>query len=252
MGNNTDSQIIKRIQSEDQFAFLELLRKYQAAIHGYAHHLTRNEHAAEEVTQEVFVAAYFGLHKLRDAANLKAWLRSITYHKSMDWLSLYHNTTPLTDSLAAAPSSSLDSLERKETHQFLAAAIRALPEPSRVVMTLKMEGLKNSQIADFLELPQNVVDNRVYRSQKKIQERMLKAFETGTPTRDANSAQILFRQIQACRPLICVVLRWLTDHTSEDMCSCISQIRSMSEETESVYQIYPDKGAAICLWVAPV
>ncbi len=245
MDNHTDLYIIDRIQSGEQTAFVELLQKYQAAIHGYAYHLTQNEFAAEEVTQETFVAAYFNLQTLRDAQNLSAWFRSITYHKSMDWLNQHHEAIPLTDTPFADQHSILENLERKEIYQVLSHVMRTLSEPSRIVMTLKIEGLKNSQIADFLELSQNVVDNRVYRAQKQLQERVLKILEIGFPKLDADSVQMMFRQIQARCPIIRVTLRWLAAHVLLDGCACIAAANSLAVRTGGICRVFPGKGAVI-------
>ena len=99
MDNITDSELIDLIESGNQDAFMQLLIKYQSAIHGYAYHLSQNDSAAQDITQETFIAAYSNLHTLRNARSLESWLRSITYHKSMDWIHKNGPYGPLPDNL---------------------------------------------------------------------------------------------------------------------------------------------------------
>ena len=84
MNNDNDSQLVKRIQADDETAFAELVENYQQAIHGYAYHITQDSFAAEDITQEVFWDAYLNLHTLQNPDKLGAWLRSITHHKSIE------------------------------------------------------------------------------------------------------------------------------------------------------------------------
>ncbi len=99
MDNTTDLEFINLVESGNQDAFMQLLVKYQSAIHGYAYHLSQNDSAAEDITQETFIAAYSNLHTLRNTRSLESWLRSITYHKSMDWIHQNRLYGPLPDDL---------------------------------------------------------------------------------------------------------------------------------------------------------
>ena len=110
MNNDNDSQIVKRIQSGNQAAFVELVEKYQRAIHGYAYHKTQDALAAEDITQEVFIDAYLNLHTLQNPEKLRTWLRSIAHHKSVDWIRRHQDVSPLVDDLPADEASISDTL----------------------------------------------------------------------------------------------------------------------------------------------
>jgi len=244
MTDNDDSQIVKRIQSGDQTAFAKLVEKYQRAIHGYAYHETQDTLAAEDITQEVFLDAYLNLHTLKNPERLGAWLRSIAQHKSVDWIRRSQEVSPLESDIPADRAPISEILEREETYEQLSATLQTLSEPNRIVITLKyMEGMSNSQIADFLEVSPSVVSTRLERTREQLQERMLKALETGFPR--ADFVESVCRQIQACRRLIGIGLQFSTDHKPMRLCTCVFHAQSLAKRTGGSCQAYPGKGLAI-------
>src|SRR6478609_8634208 len=52
----TDEQLLIRVHSGDEQAFVTLYRRRQAAIFRFALHMSGSETAAEDITQEVFLA----------------------------------------------------------------------------------------------------------------------------------------------------------------------------------------------------
>src|SRR3954462_12974960 len=52
----TDEELLIRIHSGDEQAFVSLYRRRQAAIFRFALHMSGSETAAEDITQEVFLA----------------------------------------------------------------------------------------------------------------------------------------------------------------------------------------------------
>src|SRR3954452_5839265 len=55
-GPDTDAELLIRIHSGDEQAFVSLYRKRQAAIFRFALHMSGSEVLAEDITQEVFLA----------------------------------------------------------------------------------------------------------------------------------------------------------------------------------------------------
>ena len=62
-------------------AFAEVTRRFQQMAFGYALALLRDLHQAEDVVQEAFVAAWFGLRTLADPAAVPGWFRTIVRHR---------------------------------------------------------------------------------------------------------------------------------------------------------------------------
>ena len=54
----TDDELLLRIQSGDEQAFLDLYKRRQAALFRFAWHMSGSSSVAEDVTQEVFLALF--------------------------------------------------------------------------------------------------------------------------------------------------------------------------------------------------
>src|SRR5579884_2589211 len=73
-----DRELLKRAEQGNEAAFAELYRRRQGGIYRFALHMTGSEHAAEEVTQEVFLNVIRRI-KAFDAGrgSVEAWLYGI-------------------------------------------------------------------------------------------------------------------------------------------------------------------------------
>lgn len=69
-----------------QAAFAELVRRHHQAIRGYLIRLIGEVHAADDVAQEVFLAAYRNLGQLQVAADFPRWLRGIARFQAINYL----------------------------------------------------------------------------------------------------------------------------------------------------------------------
>ncbi|HEV3026070.1 MAG TPA: sigma-70 family RNA polymerase sigma factor [Planctomycetota bacterium] len=65
-------------------AFEILAEQFRPMVLAYLKTLTRDEHLAEDLTQETFIAAQKSLSQLRDGARFGTWLRGIARHKALD------------------------------------------------------------------------------------------------------------------------------------------------------------------------
>ena len=74
--------LVGRAREGDLEAFAEVTRRFQQMAFGYALALLRDLQQAEDVVQESFVAAWFGLRTLADPAAFPGWFRSIVRHQA--------------------------------------------------------------------------------------------------------------------------------------------------------------------------
>ena len=95
--------LVERSRGGDLDAFAEVTRRFQQMAFGYALALLRDLPQAEDVVQEAFVAAWFGLSTLADPAAFPGWFRGIVRHQAHRLLRQKHlDALPLSDALAVA------------------------------------------------------------------------------------------------------------------------------------------------------
>src|SRR5262245_51517659 len=170
-------RLIERAKQGDLDAFAEVTRRFQHMAFGYALALLRDLGQAEDVVQEAFVAAWFGLFTLADPAAFPGWLRSIVRHQAHRFLRQRRlEALPLTaaEAMPAAESAPEDRLEQGRRVAAVLAAIARLPAPLREVVTLfYVHDCTQQDIATFLGLPVTTVNNRLHEARKQIKRRTL-------------------------------------------------------------------------------
>ena len=169
--------LIARAKQGDLEAFAEVTRRFQHMAFGYALAIVRDLQQAEDVVQEAFVAAWFGLLTLADPAAFPGWLRGIVRHQAHRLLRQRHlEALPLTaaEAVAAEESGPDDRLEQGQRVAAVLGAIARLPAPLREVVTLfYVHDCTQQDIATFLGLPLTTVNNRLHAARTQLKRRTL-------------------------------------------------------------------------------
>jgi len=169
--------LVARAREGDLEAFAEVTRRFQQMAFGYALALLRDLQQAEDVVQEAFVAAWFGLRTLADPAAFPGWFRSIVRHQAHRLLRQRHwDPLPL-DVAAAMPAADGAPDVRLERDQRIATvldAIGRLPASLREVVTLfYVHECTQQDIATFLGLPVTTINNRLHAARAQLKRRTL-------------------------------------------------------------------------------
>src|SRR5271169_1278045 len=81
-----DRELVTRAQSEDKEAFEELIRRHQQRVFAVAARILRKREDIEDISQQVFVKAYFSLKRFDQRAAFSTWLYKITVNECWDLL----------------------------------------------------------------------------------------------------------------------------------------------------------------------
>jgi len=146
-------------------------------VHGLATRSLGDPLEAEDVTQQVFVAAWRSRHRYRpDRGPLGAWLVGITRHAVADAHGgrTRRARTASTDDVAAldrADDRAEAAIDRVADRATVAEHLRAVPEPARTVLRLAfVDDLTHTQIADRLQMPLGTVKSHLRRSLRRLRQ----------------------------------------------------------------------------------
>ncbi len=177
----TDDELLMRMRHGDEQAFVSLYRRRQGAIYRFAMHMSGSAQAAEDVTQEVFLALIredCGFDPER--GSLSAYLFGIARKLVLRQLERGRSDVPLDSSgeevprmeLAAGDNPLVD-LTRKETLETLRRAVLALPRRYREVVVLcDLEELDYADAAVTLGCPIGTVRSRLHRARALLLEKL--------------------------------------------------------------------------------
>ena len=85
----TDEDLVARCKSElprDTRSYEMLVRRHMNRVYNQIYQVISNKEEAEDITQEVFVKVYNGLHKFEQQASFSSWLYRITTNSTLDAL----------------------------------------------------------------------------------------------------------------------------------------------------------------------
>ena len=183
--NQTDLELVRRVQSGDKSAFDVLVLKYQQKVINLVTRYVHDPHIAMDVAQESFIKAYRGLKNFRGDSAFYTWLYRISINTAKNHLVSKSRRMPDDDIDAqeaeqydgggmlrdlASPESEMMTDEIRTT---LVAAIEALPDDLRIAITLReLEGLSYEEISEAMECPIGTVRSRIFRARESIEEEL--------------------------------------------------------------------------------
>ena len=82
-GEDSDEELVTKAKSGDQPAFAELCRRYGGMLKRIIYRIVRNQHDAEDITQESFIKAYTHLAAFQCRCSFQTWLTRIAINSSL-------------------------------------------------------------------------------------------------------------------------------------------------------------------------
>lgn len=192
----SDQQLVERVQKGDNRAFDLLVLKYQHKIFGLISRYVRDHDEIKDVAQEAFIKAFRALPRFRGDSAFYTWLYRIAINTAKNYLVARNRRPPATDVAVEdaeyyESASSLRDIENPENSLYgkelkivVEKAMKALPEDLRAAVTLReFDGLSYEDIADVMECPVGTVRSRIFRAReaidKQVQNQLFGNDETG-------------------------------------------------------------------------
>lgn len=169
-----EEQCVAQARGGDASAFEELVRTYEAPVYRLALRMC-GESAADDVTQEAFLAAWRALPDFRGDCRFSTWLYRLTTNAGIDWLrreKRYRSTDDVTElELPDDAPSPQEQAEQSETQSAVRRALSRLSEEHRQVLLLRyMQELDYGEIAAALDVSEGTVKSRINRAKGRLRE----------------------------------------------------------------------------------
>jgi RNA polymerase sigma factor (sigma-70 family) len=153
-----DEELLQRaIQASegDLRAFEELVERHQKRIAADCRYMTRDANSAEDLAQEIFVKAYFGLRTFEGRSSFRHWLQRIKVHHCLNHLKKQESMKQVTleeeiraDSVKLHVSPTADrNLEAMDDRRQIAAILDLLPSTHK----RQLSGAMNMEMVKIVQ-----------------------------------------------------------------------------------------------------
>jgi RNA polymerase sigma-70 factor (ECF subfamily) len=172
-----ERELVELSKKGDEEAFSALVKKYKTKVFNLAFSFTQDQGIADDLAQEVFIKAFFGLPKFRFKSEFGTWLFRITVNHVKDYLRKKGRMRKMTfDNFRESQFVEEDEVARKDMEQrrkLVFRCLQTLPEKYKVILTLRdIQGLRYEEISNILKISAGTVDSRLHRARKMLREKL--------------------------------------------------------------------------------
>jgi len=188
----SDRELVARLQTGDDAAFDELVRRHQQRAVNVAFQLLRNHEDALEVAQDAFVKVYRNISEFRGECEFTTWLHQIVVNLSRNKHRWWHRRGREATVSLDCPRETADGEMAREVaastgapdaaavqSEFVAAvgaALARLPRKFREVLVLRnVENLSYEEIAVAVGCSVGTVKSRIARGREQMRREMSEA-----------------------------------------------------------------------------
>ncbi len=184
--------LIALAQTGNEEAFGRLMRDHYEPVFRLVASILRDEHAARDVCQEVWLTVWKNLATFRGEAKFSTWLHPIATRRAIDHLRSrkrwFNRFLPFrtdtdaedgtSDRTAAAGEAAADGdprqdLEKQEGNARFERAIDALPPKHRAVLALReIQHLSYDEIAENLGIARGTVMSRLFHARRQLAQKL--------------------------------------------------------------------------------
>ena len=180
--DDSDDEIVRHVLDGETAMFELLMRRYNERVYRAARAIVRDEHEAEDVMQQAYVNAFTHLRQFNGSARFSTRLTRIAVNESLARVRRRGKYEAFDDEHAnVEPFMSSTPAENPERQAFSAElrrllewAIDALPDGMREVFVLReVEGLSTGEVAEALDVSEDVVKTRLSRGRAALRRALL-------------------------------------------------------------------------------
>lgn len=184
--------LVQRAQGGHEDSFGVLMRSHYEPVFRLVNSIIRDEHAARDVCQEVWLSVWRNLGSFRGEAKFSTWVHPIATRRAIDhlrsrkrWFSRFIPILGADEReqdggdrvmAAAEPASASDprqDLETVERGERFERAIATLPPKHRAVLALReVQGLSYDEIAEHLGIARGTVMSRLFHARRLLVQKL--------------------------------------------------------------------------------
>jgi RNA polymerase sigma-70 factor, ECF subfamily len=179
-----EAELVAELQAGSDSAFDYLVTYYHSSVYNLVYGILSDAADAADVTQEVFLRVFRGIHGFRRSSSLKTWLYRVSVRQALNhrrWSWRHHRQQisidaqgPEQGAACELEDSEATPFEQCAAHEIERSVRRALAEVPPVfrsaVILRDLEGLSYEEVAEVLEVSVGTVKSRILRGRRMLKE----------------------------------------------------------------------------------
>jgi RNA polymerase sigma-70 factor (ECF subfamily) len=183
-----EQALVQHCRRGDREAFARLMRLYQRQIFNYTYRMLGNAEEAEDLTQDIFVAAFRGIRGFRGEAKFSTWLFRIALNQTRNRIKYLSRRNffarqakraePGNNFTAEYPEAIADSgpspeqfTMTKDLVSKVQECLNQLGHQARQIIVLRdVQGFSYEELSQMLSLNLGTVKSRLHRARAALQE----------------------------------------------------------------------------------
>jgi len=176
--NRAERRILSALREGRREAYEAVVETHYASVYRFLLFLTHEANQAEDLTQEVFIAAWQALDRFEGRASLRTWLHRVAYNTYVDAQRRQGRQTAKVETLgqrhAEAASDAMSEVAAAEEITRAREALERLDVDDRAVLILHyIEGLSYREMAEVLDQPPGTVKWLTRRALVRLRQRLM-------------------------------------------------------------------------------
>jgi RNA polymerase sigma-70 factor, ECF subfamily len=164
--------------------FEQLFELYYEGLCRIVFPILKDQAAAEDVVQDVFVKLWLRRDELSEITNFQAYLYKSVVFRALDYLRKRKTEGLMKEELKVVHSKIQEpdtTLEQKELRSAIAQGLEKMPEQMQMIFHLsRFSGLKNREVAEQLKISIKTVESNLSKALKILAEHLAKLSKNQT------------------------------------------------------------------------
>ena len=180
--------LVDRCRRGDRESFAQLMRLHEKQIYNFTYRMLGSEGEAEDLTQDIFIAAFRGIRSFRGEAKFSTWLYRIALNQARNRIkylsrrNFFARQTRRADYGANTASESPEGLAdsaptpeqwtmTKDLAAQLQECLNQIPPQARQILVLRdVQGFSYDELSEMLSLRPGTVKSRLHRARAAMRD----------------------------------------------------------------------------------
>jgi RNA polymerase sigma-70 factor (ECF subfamily) len=180
----TDEELLTDMIAGNQDAFAHLVKRYQKKILNLGYQFSRNQFAAEDLAQEIFLKMWKAAPDFRSQSKFSTWLYRIAVNTCLNYKKTKKELTATdldSTNLRNYENSAADTTnpamisENLQRSQMVSLAVADLPANQRMTIILsRFEEYSYHEIASIMNISRSAVESLLFRAKQNLLKKLSK------------------------------------------------------------------------------